>query len=61
MLDYHGKVLNADPGDEYSGDAYQKLAALALRHEDALGIVGKRESGKPSPVAPIRPKEGTAI
>ena len=50
MLEYHGKRLETDPGDAYSTEHYQKLATLALRHEDALA--GYRRG--PGAIAPIK-------
>ena len=55
LLDYHGKRLEADAGDTYSTDLYQKLYASASRARDALGI-GKRADATPKPptATPIR-------
>lgn len=44
---YHAAILATNPANDDSTDTYQKLCALVIRHEEALGIIEKRPVGRP--------------
>ena len=51
-----GRVLEVAPGDPYVLDLFQKVSALALRHETALGLTKLEDPEDGAPLASIRRK-----